>query len=252
MKKTFTYLIALLALMITSMGAMAQDGSSPLVNSTHTYSVNPGSSGNTFAWTIVEGTAGTDYTLGGTTSTTATITWKTTGTYTLQFRETATTGSCIALVTKSITVGANTFDVSTTSPAVACNDASGQANVPGTYSTAVSFTVTMSTGSSWSPNWEFTFGLAGTNGTLSNVKVDGTTQSGSGPYTITGITSTSGAKTVTVTCDITGTPTVAQSVVLTITAAKELQYNTPDKDTNDYLATQTINAIPGTSAITAN
>jgi hypothetical protein len=80
MKKTAFYLIALVSILITSLGAMAQGGLAPLVNSTHTYSVTPGNAGNNFAWSIVEGSSPTDYVITDGSATTASILWKTAGT----------------------------------------------------------------------------------------------------------------------------------------------------------------------------
>ncbi len=52
--------------------------------------------------------------------------------------------------------------------------------------------------------------------------------------------------------DVTGDAFTLQSVALAITSAKELQYNTPDVDSDDWDATQTINALPNTSAISTD
>ena len=49
--------------------------------------------------------------------------------------------------------------------------------------------------------------------------------------------------------DVTGDAFTLQSVALAITSAKELDYNTPDMDIDDWDATQTINPIPNTSDI---
>jgi len=251
MKKKAIYLIVLVALMITSLGVVAQNGLTPLVGSTHVYTVTAGS--GTKAWTVVQGTAGTEYAINsGVNTASANITWNVAGTYTLEFRETAATGSCIGLVTTTVVVGANTFDVWPSTTTATCNGANNIANITGNYLTHVTFTVNMTTGSSWSPTWEFTFTLAGTAGALSNVKVDGSTQSGTGPYTVTGITSTLGVKTVTVECDITGDVNTLQQVALNITSAKELIYNTPENNALNNSATQIINALPTTTPISAN
>lgn len=249
MKKTTIYLIAVLALMFASVGAMAQPGGlTPLVGSTHKYSVTPGGA-NTLAWTVSQPSG---YTISGGSTETATIIWTTAGTYTLTFTETIASTGCKTQVEKKIVVSPNTFDVYATSPAVTCNIAENVINPPTNYTNHVSINVDMTTGTSWSPTWEFVFGLTGTNGTISSVKVDGTSQTGSSPYSITGISSTSGLKTVTVECDITGDPTLVQTVVLSINSAKELTYNTPSNAAGSQSATQTINAIPATSAISAN
>jgi len=256
MKKTTFYLIALLALIMSSVGAMAQDGSTPLVNSTHKYSVTPGNGSNTFAWTIVEGSSPTDYTITAGNTTTATILWKTAGTYTLQFKETASTGSCIALVTKTIVVKNNTFDVVTPGTLTAvCNAASGVANYAGpTVATTVQFVVTMATGvSTFNPNWEFSFTLSpGTGATIGTVTSSAGTLSGAGPYLVTGLLSAGGIGTVTISLPLTTNINTLNTAAILITSAKELTYNTPSNNTGNKGATQTVNAIPATSAITAN
>lgn len=251
MEKTKIYLIVLLALMIASLGAMAQPGGlNPLVGSTHSYSVTSGGGG--LSWTISPGTAAIDYVINsGATATNVSITWKTAGTYSLTLTETNGT-LCKTIKQVSVKVDPNTFNVHTTSPVATCNVAEDVINPPTSYTNHVTINVDMTTGTSWSPTWEFIFGLTGTNGTISNVKVGGTSQAGISPYTITGITSTSGSKTVAVECDITGDPTLFQSVVLTINSARELTYNTPSNATGSQSATQTINAIPATSSISAN
>jgi hypothetical protein len=256
MKKAAIYLILLLAILISSKGAMAQGGLTPLVGSTHVYSVTPGGGGNAYAWTITTGSSPINYVITNGTTTTATIQWKTAGTYILEFRETASTGSCITLVTKSITVGTNSLDISTPSSLAAlCNEASGVANFSGsTVSTTVQYTVNMATGiGSYNPNWEFEFTLTPSLGTtISSIASSTGLLSGSSTYKVTNIGSATGTGSATITLELTGNINAPHSVDFAITSAKELQYNTPDKDNDDWTATQTINAIPATSAITAN
>jgi hypothetical protein len=255
MKKTAFYLIALLGILLSGKGAMAQGGLAPLVNSTHTYSVTAGNAGNTFAWTIVEGSSPTDYVITGGTTTTASILWKKAGTYTLQFRETAST-SCITLISKTVVVSANTFDVTT--PALLsplCNEASGVANyASSTVATTVQYTVNMATGiASYNPNWEFSFTLTGSAGaTLSAVASSAGSISGTGPYTVSGLTSASGTGTTTITLELTGDVNAAHTVAIAITSAKETSYNTPSNNTGNKNATQTVNAIPATTAFSSN
>lgn len=256
MKKATIYLIALLAILISSNGAMAQDGVSPLVNSIHTYSVTPGGGGNTYAWTITTGTVNNDWVITNGSTTTATIQWKTAGTYTLQFRETASTGSCITLVTKAITVGTNSFDVVTPLTLSAlCNEASGVANyASSTVATTVQYTVNMATGiASYNPNWEFDFTLTPSSGTtISSVASSAGSLTGAGPYKVTSIGSATGTGSVVITLELTGDVNTAHTVAIAITSAKELTYNTPSNDTGNKGAIQTINSIPATSAISAN
>jgi len=251
MKKNALYLIALLAMMIGSMDVVAQGGLTPLVNSTHTYTVTPGGA-NTLAWTVAPASGFTVNS--GASTASVNITWTTAGTYTLTFTET-TGASCATAKTATIVVGANTFDVSTSSPTATCNAADGQANFSGsTTTTAITYTVNMATGNaSWSPNWEFAFTLTPSAGaTIAGVAASVGTLSGSGPYTVTAIPSASGARTMTVTMNVTGDIYTQHTVDLAITSAKELVYDTPDKDSNDWAAAQTINPVPNTSTISTD
>jgi hypothetical protein len=188
-----------------------------------------------------------------TTTSVANITWTAAGTYHLQFSETNGT-SCITLKEVEVTVSANTFDVSASAAAAFCNAAAGQVNYAGTdATTSISFTVDMTTGTTFSPNWEIKFTLAPGTATLTNVtESEGTLTENVGVYTLTAIPSASGTKSITITMDVTGNIYAVQNVLLTITSAKELTYNTPDKDSNDWTATQTINDIPNTSSITTD
>lgn len=256
MKKTAFYLISLLALIFVSIGANAQGGLAPLVNSTHTYTVTPGNAGNGKAWTIVGGSSPTDYTISAGTTAIATILWKTAGTYTLEFRETATTGSCIALVTKTVVVSGNTFDVVTPlTLAAICNEASGVPNyATATVATTVQFVVNMAT-ASWNPNWEFNFTLTpSAAATIGSVAASSGTLSGpvAGVYKVTGVASASGTGTTTITLELTGGINAAHTVVFAITSAKELTYNTPSNNTGNNTATQTVNGIPATTAISTD
>ena len=253
MKKIFTYLIATAALMIISAAAMAQGGLTPFVGSTHEYTITPESTSNTLTWSVVEGSG---YTINSqtvvTTTSVANITWNTAGTYTLQFVE--DDGTCTTVKQKTVIVGTNTFDVSTTNPTATCNAADGQVNFAGTTATtSITFTVDMTTANaSFNPNWEIVFSLNPGTATLANIAATDGTLSGSGPYILTGIASAGGNGTVDITMDVTGNIYADQSVVLTITSATELTYNTPDVDSDDWIATQTINAIPNTSTITTD
>jgi len=256
MKKTTLYLIALLALMMTGIGAMAQGGLAPLLNSTHTYTVTAGNAGNTFAWSIVEGVAGTDYTLTGASGLTATVVWKKTGTYTLQFRENAAVTGCITLISKTVVVSGNTFDVITPGTLAAiCNAASGVPNYTGpTVATTVQFVVTMATGvSTFNPSWEFSFTLTpGTGATMGTVTSSAGTLSGTGPYTVTAVPSSGGTGTVTISFPLTTNMNTVNTAAILITSAKELSYLTPSNNTGNKAATQTVNAIPATTGFSSN
>ncbi len=183
MKKTFTYLIAAVAFMLISTGAMAQGGLTPLVGSTHDYTVTPEDINNTLLWSVTPASGTGGYTINsqsvsGLTSV-ANITWNTAGTYTLQFEETNSDG-CITLKQESVVVSTNTFDVSTTDPDATCNALDGTVNPSGNATTSITFKVDMVTGDAgWNPAWEIDFTLtpAGT-ATITNVSVTGGTLTG--------------------------------------------------------------------------
>jgi hypothetical protein len=259
MKKNLTVLIASAALMLTSAVSMAQGGTTPLVGSTHNYTITPESTTNTLLWSVVEGSG---YTINSqnvvTTTSVANITWTTAGTYHLRFSETNGT-SCITLKEETVVVSANTFDVSASNPATVCNAATGQVNFSGSSATThVTFKVDMTTGTTFNPNWEIKFTLTPGSGTptLNNVVASqGTLTVNAGVYTLTSLTSSTTGPvngTVDITLDVTGDIFTVLTTNLAITSAKELTYNTPDKDSNDWTATQTINDIPQTSTITTD
>jgi hypothetical protein len=265
MKKIFTYLIAAAALMIISAAAMAQGGETPFLNSTHTYTVtmDDGTS-NTALWVIADATGTplatqpaftTDVT--GNTATME-ITWATVGSFKVQFSETAQTTACVAAKELDVTVSANTFDVFTSNPGETCNAADGQINYSGTTATTtVVFKVDMATGNTaFSPDWAILFSLTPPSGaTIAGVSAssgDLAAGSVSGSYSLINLTSSTGTGTVDITIDVTGDIHTLLDVDFEITSATELEYNTPDVDTDDWMATQTINAIPNTTDITTD
>lgn len=252
MKKFTINLFVIMTLIVISTSAFAQGGLTPLVGSTHVYSISPGSGSNDLKWTV---SPATGFSLTGDDTDEATITWTTAGTYTLTFTETNNSTSCATVKTATINVAANSFDVSTSSPADFCNSADGQVNFVGsTATTAISIPISMITGiSTFNPNWEITFTLTPNSGTtISTVAASSGTLTGTGPYTVTALPSASGAGTFNITMSVSGDIYSPRDVALAITSAKELTYNTPDVDTNDWTATQTINSIPNTSAITTD
>ena len=253
MKTNLTYLIAIAAIMLLSFGAKAQGGLTPLVGSTHVYTVSADdATNNTLAWTV---SPATGYTVNsGVATEQVNITWTAANTYTVTFTETDGTTGCETVKTATVVVSANTFDVTTSDPTEVCNAADGQVNYTNAdATTAITFTIDMTTAKTgFSPNWEITFTLNGGTATIADVAATEGSLSGTGPYTLTGISSTSGDGTVDITMDVTGGVYAAQTVVLTITSARELTYNTPDVDNNDWTAAQTINAIPNTSTITTD
>ena len=165
------------------------------------------------------------------------------------------TGGCGTVnATGTITV-INTFDVSTQSPGQICNAADGQINyTESDVATPITFTVDMTTGNmAWSPNWEITFTLTpGPGATIDNITTSAGSFTTPGPYRITNIPSSNGQGSVDITLEVTGNIYSDLTVLFEITAAKELGYDTPDKDNDDWTATQTVLAIPNTGEITTN
>lgn len=257
MKKRFTYLLATAALILLSAAAMAQGGLAPYVGSTHVYTVTAeDATNNDLEWTVSGGTAGTDFTIvSGAATEQVEITWLTAGTYTVSFSETADGTGCITTKEATVVVGSNSFDVSTNNPGATCNAADGQINYASSdATTSITFTVDMTTGNAaFNPDWQITFTLTPSTGaSIASVSAGSGSLSGSGPYTLTNLTSSSGAGTVNITMDVTGDIHTLQGVDLEITAATELDYSTSDVDSDDWTASQTINAIPSTSDITTD
>ena len=252
MKTLTTNLFFIIILTIIGTSVMAQGGFDPFTGSTHVYTVLPGSGSNDLQWTV---SPATGFSIRGEDTDEATITWTTAGTYTLTFTETNPLTSCATVKTATINVAANSFDVSTASPDAYCNSADGEINFVGsTTTTSISIPVSMITGiPTFNPNWEITFTLTPNSGTtISVVATTSGTLSGTGPYTVTALPSASGAGTFNITLNVSGNVYTPREVALAITSAKELTYNTPDVDTTDWTATQTINSIPNTSAITTD
>lgn len=165
------------------------------------------------------------------------------------------TGGCGTVTAEGTITVNNTFDVSTESPGQICNAADGQINYTETdVATPITFTVDMTTGNTaWSPNWEITFTLTpGAGAAIDNISTTAGTFTTTGPYTLTNIPSTNGQGSVDITLEVTGNIYSDLTVDFEITAAKELQHNTPDKDNDDRTATQTVLAIPDTGEITTN
>ncbi|WP_346855875.1 hypothetical protein [uncultured Draconibacterium sp.] len=265
MKKILTYLIAIAALLVVSVNAKAQDGSSPYLNSTHVYRVTMEDGTNNSASWVIANDTGTPLATQPTFTESVVVdtafleitwddSWASSATdYKIQFTEDDATCSTVKEIT--ITIGTNEFDVSTSDPDATCNAADGAINVVGPdTTTSITFTVDMTTSSSFSPDWKFTFTLASNSGaTFANVKVGGSAVTAvAGTYTSPDQNSTAGEGTVDITLDVTGGITSTEDMVLSITSATELSYNSPDKDSNDWGATQTINALPATSSITTD
>lgn len=256
MKKLISTLITASALLLINTGVKAQGGVTPFVGSTHNYTVGPESTSNTLTWSVVEiyGYTINSQTIDGDNSV-ANITWTAAGIYKLQFTELNETTGCETVKELEIVVSTNTFDVTAISPAATCNAADGVVNYDDDdVTTEVSFVVEMETGdAAFNPDWEFNFTLTSTGATIANVSAGaGTLSESAGTYTLTPLTSASSAGSVTITMDAIGELYNAEDMVLSITSAKELTYNTPDVDDDDWVATQTINPIPQTSDITTD
>jgi hypothetical protein len=264
MKKVLPFLMTTTILLLISTGLMAQGGATPYLNSTHTYTVTMDDGANNTAQWVIANDAGTALDPQPTFATnvdgniaTMEITWTTVGSFKVQFSETNPSSTCVTAKELDVVVSANTFDVTAVTPAATCNAADGEVNYAGTdVTTEVSFVVDMATGiTGFNPNWELTFTLTTTTGaTIGNV-TDGTntiTPDVSDIYTLTGLSSANGTGSITIFLDATGELYSAEDVVLTIASAKELTYNTPDVDSNDWTATQTINPIPQTSDISTD
>jgi hypothetical protein len=253
MKKVITKFMTAAALIMISIAANAQGGLTPLVGSTHVYSVTADdAANNTLAWTV---SPATGYNINsGAATQQVNITWTTAGTYTVTFTETDAATGCATVKNATVVVSANTFDVSASNPVAVCNAADGQVNyTDANATTAITFTIAMTTANAaFNPNWEITFTLNPGTATLGTVTANNGTLSGTGPFTLTGISSASGNGTVDITMNVTGGIYTAQTVELAITSARELTYNTPDVDNTDWTAIQTINAIPQTSTITTD
>jgi hypothetical protein len=165
------------------------------------------------------------------------------------------TGGC-GTVTATGTINVNnTFDVFTESPGQICNAADGQINYSETdVATPITFTVDMTSGNTdWSPNWEITFTLTpGAGASVNNISTSAGSYTTPGPYRITNIPSVDGEGSVDITMEVTGNIYSDLTVLFEITTAKELQHDIPDKDNDDWTASQTVLAIPDTGEITTN
>ncbi|WP_346859141.1 hypothetical protein [uncultured Draconibacterium sp.] len=261
MKKILTYLIATTALLMISAVAMAQDGENPFVGSTHTYNVTPDPAGvgtNTYSWAISGGG-----TINGVSNgTSLSVTWTAAGPQTVTFTETDGTGTtCFSSVQLPVTVIANDFDVNIGTLADGCNNNSGTVSPVDSANSIIAIPFEMETGgTTWSPNWEVFFDLSvtsvnarlvtvaltsGANGTLNDL--------GGGAYSITGINGASGVGETSIDVEVKGYSFEDVTIDAEITAAKELQYDTPAGSTGSWVpSTITIYKIPNTSPITTD
>ena len=176
------------------------------------------------------------------------------------------TGGCGTITaTGQITVS-NTFDVWVEQPSPTCNAADGTSKSSGTDTTTViDFTINMATANTgWSPDWEISFTLLPANNTnpgdtpsINTVESVGNvgdlTVLGNN-YTLTNLPSTNGDGTVNIRMNVVGNRYDKIEVNFALTEAKTITpgNNINDKDSDDWTATQIINAIPNTGPITTN
>ena len=254
MKRTKNYLIALVALMITSLGAMAQNtGSSPYLGSTHTYTSvkTTGMSGTTMAWSVDGG--GTVVEAGNTLS--AAITWTALGAHKVFVTETtAGPNSCSTIREFNVIVTANNFNLTVTAPSADCAAGSGTvipdgASNPG--NTTVVYTVAFSGDNTKTSTFDYAL-TSTTDAVISSVIISGGIYSGTA-LTGNDITIPTGTASFTITIVIASRFDVQDLVKLAITDGKDF-YGTPENNTSalDNEGTATINAVPNTTPISAN
>ena len=172
------------------------------------------------------------------------------------------TGGCGIVTTTGTIKVSNTFDVWIEQPAPTCNAADGVINTSGIdTTTAITFVIKMTSGNtSWNPNWEITFTLTPDNSTnpaavpsYNAVAANSGNLSGTGgTYTLTNIPSSGGNATVLVSMNVVGNRYNTLTMDFEITEAKTTGNNIPDIDSDDWAATQIINAIPDTGNIITN
>nr|WP_319572595.1 HYR domain-containing protein [uncultured Draconibacterium sp.] len=171
------------------------------------------------------------------------------------------TATCTQLVT---IIARDTVDMWVEQPGPTCNAAEGTINSSGIdTTTVVTFNVKMETNkTTWSPDWEIKFTLAPSNNTnprdvptinmVASVGNVGNLSVSGGVYTLTNIPSTNGGGVVSISMNLIGNRYANLDVDFIITEAKEIDSNIQDKDSDDWQAIQTVNAIPNTGPITTN
>jgi hypothetical protein len=264
--KKFKILFASLLLFVGGQ-AMAQSGSTPFVNSTHTYTVNGGTATTdyTYNWEVLSGgVATTDATLGTNGAASIDITWELAGTYTVQLTETASVadGGCSTVREFEVVVTGNSFDVSIADLAASCSDDSGSVITGETLSTtSKTFTIDMATQSDMTtatflPDWSFDYDVASTSGELVSVTFDANTSVAS--ETLSGTTASGTATvdsddySVELTVVFNNTWASGDMVTVTLSNGLELTYNTPESDDTNNTGSVTINAMPATTDITTD
>jgi len=253
MKKTIFYLISLLALMMSSMGAMAQNsGTIPYAGSTHVYTVTKSpTTGTTLSWTV----SGGGVIQGAINGTSATVLWgSTAGTYTVSVTETTPSPSfCSTQRSFTVTLVANPFNLTVTAPSAACAAGSGTvipnaATSPG--NTTIVFTVA-ATGNTKDSKFDYLLSTT-TSAVINSVVVSNSIYSGTS-LTGTSLTLPGGVSSFTVTVVVASRFDIQDLVTLKLSNVKDF-YGTPENLTTvaDNEGTATINAVPKTSSISTD
>jgi len=252
MKKAIFYLIALVALIINSSSAMAQNtGANPYLGSTHTYTSakTAAMTGTTLAWAVDGGGTLTE----AVNTLSATVLWTATGTHTVTVTETSTDG-CSTIRSFSVTVVANPFNLTVTAPGPDCAAGSGTVIADGATSpgnTTVVYNVAFSGDNTKTATFDYALTTT-TSAVISSVTISG------GIYTGTSLTGNDltipiGTSSFTVTIVIASRFNVQDLVKLAISDGKDF-YGTPENNITaaDNEGTATINAVPNTTPISAN
>jgi hypothetical protein len=266
MKKTAFYLIALVSILITSMGAMAQGGASPYLNSTHTYTVTMQNNANSAAWVIADNAGvalATQPTFTASkVGTTATMvitwaeSWASVADYKVWFTE---TGTCSTKRELPVTVVANSFYLTMNADGTECHDLSGQIlGVDAVGNTTVLFTANLNKAAAWSiDSWKFDFAVnVATGYTLQTVKLNGGSDLGNtGSYSNQSVAGTLSSATIEVV--INGHVETGATVTVNLSNGKAIKgtTTTPDNGTGggaDRTQVLTVNALPATSLIIAD
>lgn len=263
----------LACLLIIGGQAFSQNGTTPFLNSTHTYTVNGGAAG-TYQWSVLlaDGNVAPDgdYTLVDGTTAIAKITWLKANVagvndnYIVQLEQTDA-NSCSTIRQFVVTVIGNSFDLAITDLGASCSGASGSiivnANNDNLGTTSKTFTIDMKTqadmtNATFIPDWRFDYEVTSTNGDIQSVTLDANTAVVSAL-----VNSNSATGTVTVNNDdytieltviFNNTWNNGDVVTVTLLNGIELTYNTPDGLNTNDTGSVTINALPATTNITTD
>jgi len=246
MNKTITYLIAVVALMITSMGASAQNtGLTPYANSTHVYtSTKSAIASTTMSWAVSGGVI-----QGALDGLSVTILWgNIAGTHILSVTELTPSG-CTTVRNLSVDLKANSYNLAVSPPSEGCAMGSGTiiadaALRPG--NTTVVYTVTCTGDNTKTSTFDYALTTT-SSAVISSVIISG------GIYNGTLLTGNDmiipiGTNSFTVTIVIDSKFDIQDVVKLAITDGKAA-YATTENNILDNDGTATINAVPKTSSI---